>query len=69
MNYKQKRISPIKDQLCLCKCPDWCILGFQIAMWNGDFFTYPELQNGDFDLSVEEWIPLNDDGLPILIWT
>ena len=50
---------PNKGQLCICKCPEWCDLGCQVAMWNGDEFEYPEQSNDRFNDLVIGWIPIN----------
>ena len=60
--YKNRNEKPETGQLCLCFCPDWCSLGFQVAEWTGNKFDFPEVSNDLFDSLVIEWIPLNSYG-------
>jgi hypothetical protein len=62
--YKSRNKIPETGQLCLCKCPNWCSLGLQVAEWTGKKFDYPEVPNDEFDSLVEQWMPLNYDGEP-----
>lgn len=62
--YKNVKEKPDRGQLCLCKCPDWCSLGFQVAEFDGRIFNYPDAANDSFNEHVEEWMPLNEDGEP-----
>lgn len=62
--YKTRNEIPKKGQLCLCKCPEWCSLGFQVAEWTGKKFDFPEIPNDMLDSLVEEWMPLDDEGEP-----
>lgn len=55
---------PSKGQMALCKCPEWCPIGFQVAIYDGTKFDYEDSPNYDFDLYVQEWMPLNEDGEP-----
>jgi hypothetical protein len=51
-------------QLALCKCPEWCDTGFQVAIWKGDGFKV-ENDGGIFNDCVIEFLPLNEDGEPL----
>lgn len=53
-----------KNQLCLCRCPDWCEEGYQVAKWNGMKFEYEADPNGGFDRYVKAFIPLDADWRP-----
>ena len=53
-----------ENQMCICRCPDWCEEGYQIATWNGEKFEYDADPNGGFDKSVIAFFPLTDDGYP-----
>lgn len=51
---------PDMGQLCICECPGWCSLGYQIAEWDGKQFIYPEQPNDDFNELVIGWMPFDD---------
>ena len=53
-----------ENQMCICRCPDWCDEGYQIAKWNGENFEYDNDPNGGFDRHVIAFLPLTDDGKP-----
>lgn len=53
-----------KNQMCICRCPDWCYEGYQIGTWNGEAFEYDADPNGGFDQHVIAFLPLNKDGKP-----
>ncbi|HWY09700.1 MAG TPA: hypothetical protein VN026_00170 [Bacteroidia bacterium] len=56
-------IKELKEgQLCICTCPEWCSTGFQIAIWDGEKFDYPDASNDGFDSLVIGFMPLDDDG-------
>jgi hypothetical protein len=56
---------PKDGQLCLCRCPDWCHEGYQVANFEDDKFSYDSDPNGTFNNYVIAWLPLNEDGLPL----
>ena len=56
-----------KNQMCICRCPDWCDEGYQIAKWNGEAFEYDADPNGGFDQHVIAFLPLNKDGKPTIL--
>ena len=60
--YKNISEKPERGQLCLCKCPEWCASGLQVAEWDGKEFTYEEVPNEMFNELVTEYVPLTDDG-------
>ena len=62
--YKTRISQPRKGQLCICKCPEWCPTGFQIAEFDGNKFQCIDHPNPDFDLLVIEWLPLDKNGIP-----
>lgn len=53
-----------RDQLVICRCPNWCNEGYQIATWNGEAFEYDADPNGSFNDYVIAFLPLNEDGEP-----
>ena len=61
LNFKGLREKPSNGQLCVCRCPDWCELGYQVATWTGTEFEYPEQPNYMFNDSVIAWLPLDCD--------
>ncbi len=52
------------EQLVLCRCPNWCSTGYQVARWNGSEFYYEDDPNGSFHDHVIAFIPLNNEGEP-----
>ena len=60
--YLTRNSSPKEGQLCICKCPNWNELGFQIATFKKGEFTYPEQPNDAFDKNVIAYCPINEDG-------
>jgi hypothetical protein len=64
MYYRTREELPDTGQLCLCKCPNWCRSGFQVAEWDGVKFDFDESPNDMFDGDVIEWMPLNEYGEP-----
>ena len=64
--YKGRREKPKTGQLCICRCPDWCEEGYQIATFDGEKFDYDAATNSFFDENVIAWLALNEDGEPII---
>lgn len=64
--YKSKKeTSKLRhNQLVICRCPNWCDEGYQIARWNGKEFEYNSDPNGTFNDYVIAFLPLNEDGEP-----
>lgn len=56
---------PTKNQLCLCRCPNWCSEGLQVARYNGTKFDYDDSPNDMFDRNVTAWLPLTENGVPM----
>lgn len=52
-------------QLCLCRCPNWCDEGYQVAKWTGSEFEYDADPNGSFNNYVIAFMPLDDEGRPV----
>lgn len=52
------------NQMVICRCPNWCDEGYQIARWNGEEFEYDSDPNGTFNKYVIAFLPLNEDGEP-----
>lgn len=46
---------PPTYRVLLCYCPKWCSLGYQVAIWDGDRFSYEEQPNEDFSKHVVSW--------------
>ena len=46
--------------LCVCECPQWNAVGFQVALHSqkNKIFDYPDSPNGDFDKNVTGWVIL-----------
>lgn len=66
ISYAGKKVkTPIKDQLCLCKCPNWCSEGIQVARYDGSEFDYEDSPNHMFDDNVIGWLPLDENGIPM----
>lgn len=51
-------------QMCLCYCPEWCTINYQVAFWDGEKFDYPDAPNDNFDNCVDGYLPLTEDGKP-----
>ena len=64
--YKGRNKKPEKGQLCICRCPEWCDEGYQIATYDGEGFDYDNAPNGSFNEYVIAWLALNEDGEPIM---
>lgn len=62
--YKNRTEIPEDGQLCLCKCPNWCRSGYQVAVYEDSKFQFDEQPNDMFDKDVIAWMPLDDDGIP-----
>jgi len=60
--YLTRKSNPKEGQLCICKCPGWNKLGFQVATFQNGQFTYPEQPNDDFDKNVIAYCPINENG-------
>ena len=60
-----KKVKLEEGQMALCFCPEWCEIGYQVAIWDGKKFDYPDASNDNFDACVEGYLPLNEDGKPI----
>lgn len=60
--YLTRNSSPKEGQLCICKCPNWNELGYQVATFKNGEFTYPEQPNDDFDKNVIAYCSINQDG-------
>jgi len=67
--YRLRFEIPADGQLCLCRCPGWCDIGYQVARFEDDMFQYDEQSNDMFDANVIAWLPLEEDGVPILVET
>ena len=52
------------NQMVICRCPNWCSLGYQVAYWNGEMFEYDDDPNGGFNDHVIAFMPLDEDGEP-----
>ena len=52
------------EQMVVCRCPDWCSIGYQVAKWNGDEFYCDDDPNGIFNDYVIAFLPLDEDGEP-----
>lgn len=52
---------PKEGSLCLCMCPNWCELGYQVAVYSKGRFDYPEIPNEMFDANVIAWQYLEVD--------
>ena len=50
---------PLDGSKVICKCPEWCELGYQIAIFVNGKFTYPEQSNDSFHDCVE-WFAILD---------
>ncbi|TAJ13038.1 hypothetical protein DMA11_10250 [Marinilabiliaceae bacterium JC017] len=53
-----------REQIVLCRCPQWCDTGYQVAIWTGCKFDYPDAPNDMFHDCVIAFMPLNKDGEP-----
>lgn len=53
-----------RGQMVICRCPDWCNEGYQVAEWNGEEFEYDAQPNGAFDSTVVAFLPIDEDGEP-----
>jgi len=63
--YSYPKTKPVnEDQMCICRCPNWCESGYQIATWDGERFDYADSPNDMFDRDVVAFFPLNEDGEP-----
>ena len=60
-----KKVKLEVGQMCLCYCPEWCSINYQVAIWDGKKFDYPDSPNDNFDACVDGFIRLNEDGKPI----
>lgn len=60
--YLTRKSTPKEGQLCICRCPNWNELGFQIATFENGEFTYPEQPNDDFDKNVLAYCPIDEYG-------
>lgn len=56
--YKGRNENPYEGQVCICRCPNWCELGYQIAIFEDGIFDFPESPNFSFDKQVIAWKPL-----------
>lgn len=65
--YYGRNKEPQEGQLCLCRCPEWCEEGYQIAIYEDGIFQYSDQPNGYFDRKVIAWMPLDQDGEPLNI--
>lgn len=63
--YYGRNKEPKDGQLCLCRCPEWCEEGYQIAIYEDGIFHYSDQPNSYFDKKVIAWMPLNQDGEPL----
>lgn len=66
--FPRESASTLPDEtMCICRCPNWCEIGLQIAQWNKEEgkFDYPESPNEQFDSTVIAFAPLNEDGMPL----
>jgi hypothetical protein len=62
--YRGVNEMPENGQLCLCRCPHWCELGYQVAVFENGIFDYPEAPNSRFHENVIAWNPLDINGKP-----
>lgn len=62
-----KSASLKRNQLVICRCPNWCDEGYQVAKWNGSEFEYDSDPNGTFNEYVIAFMPLNSDGIPVFL--
>ena len=49
------KLQPKDGQTVVCKCPDWCEEGYQIAKWDGRIFRYESQPNLMFNNYVKKW--------------
>jgi len=63
--YKGRDEKPKEGQLCLCRCPNWCSSGYQVAIFEDGIFQFDEQPNDWFDGDVIAWLPLDEDGIPV----
>lgn len=59
---KNRALDLDPEQLVLCKCPNWCSSGYQVARWNGREFEYDEQPNDWFDRDVISFMILSEEG-------
>jgi len=64
MHYKGIDEIPKEGQLCICRCPNWCEEGYQVAVFEDGEFQYDAQPNSWFHREVIAWLPLNSDGEP-----
>jgi predicted transcriptional regulator len=62
MYYTIKEKTPKEGQLVICRCPDWCDEGYQIATFEDNEFQFSGQSNDQFNDLVIAWTPLNEDG-------
>jgi hypothetical protein len=64
MNWKdiEDTIKPKHGQMCICYCPGWCPLGYQVAKWDKrhNEFNYDDAPNPDFPEHVIAWAVFNE---------
>jgi len=47
-------VTPPKNKPLLCHCPEWCDIGYVVALWNGANFE-DEIRGEDINDYVEKW--------------
>jgi hypothetical protein len=52
---------PKKYDTCLCKCPTWRDIGFEVAYFDGNKFDDKDLNNDFLDEAVESFCVIEDD--------
>jgi len=63
MFYGKERAKELDyDQLVVCRCPNWCSSGYQVARWNGEEFYFDEQPNDMFHRDVVAFMILSEDG-------
>ena len=53
--------------IALCRCQEWSDIGYQVAHWDGKKFYLTSAELDGFDKFVTEFMPLDNDGRPMLL--
>jgi hypothetical protein len=60
--YFGREKKPEEGIMIICRCPNWCDSGYQIAKFEDGIFCYDDQPNDAFDENVIAWTPLDEDG-------
>lgn len=53
--YSREDAAPPKNRPLILLCYEWSDMGYQVGMWNGKEFYFPEQPNDMFDDCVTHW--------------